>query len=125
MNETLAQGFFLRFDDGDDSCRLGAAVITRDEVLAVAGFNGMMPAPVGKQIVKAASAAGVTVTVVECDGPVKIVALTWGKIDPVALWPVLSQGIAVSATKAVLIECMEMGTFPADFDLSQIDDLIT
>lgn len=121
MNETIAQGFFLRFDDSDDSCRIGAAVITRDETLAVAGFNGLMPAPVGKQIIEAASAAGVTVTVVYCDGPEKIVALTWGKLDPVSLWPVLAQGIALSATKAFLIEAWDAGMFPADFDLSQID----
>jgi hypothetical protein len=125
VNETVAQGFFLHFDDRNDSCHIGAAVIFKDDILAVAGFNGIMPSPVGQKLMQAASAAGVTVTIVHCDGPEKIVALTWGKIDPVSLWPVLAQGIAVSATKAFVNEAIECGMFPADFDTDQLDELLT
>jgi len=109
MNETVAQGFFIHFDDRKDAAHIGAAVMLRDETLAVAGLVGVIPAAVAKQLINAASRADVKVTIVACDGPEKIVALTWGDMDPVALWPFLAHGIAVSATRAFLMEAEECG----------------
>jgi len=99
--ETTAQAFFLNMDEASDTCQIGAAVILPDQYLAVAGFVGVMPLPVAQKLIQAASRAGVTVTVIHCDGPEKIVALTWGNIDPVELWPLLVLGIAESSTRAI------------------------
>jgi hypothetical protein len=68
-----------------------------------------MPSAVGQKLMVAASQAGVKTTIVACDGPNKIVALTWGDLDPVKLWPMLALGIAESATKAFLNELQDVG----------------
>jgi len=118
--DTLAQAFFMNMDTEANICEIGAAVILPDDMLAVAGFVGVMPLPVADVLLKAAVAAGVKVTIIINDPPVKIVALTWGKLDPIALWPYLAIGMAESATKAVLNVITEGDQ---DIDMTGLTDL--
>ena len=101
MIETIGQAFLLNFDDSDDTCQVGAAVITTDQMLAVGGLVGYIPGPVGVQLIKLAASADVRVTVLINDPPLRVVALSWGDIDVEKLYNIIARGIAESSMKAV------------------------
>jgi hypothetical protein len=100
--ETIAQAIFINFYSGKDTCSIGAAVITHEQIRAVGGLLGHIPGPVGKRIIASCAKAGVKVTIVRKNSNSEIIALTWGEFDPVKYWPLVSHGVAESILKNVL-----------------------
>jgi hypothetical protein len=121
MKTSVSQAIFIRFDDIAESALIGAATVSDDHILAVAGLVGFIPRDAAQKMYFAARDGGAKVTEIEGNEDGAVICLSWGDFDFGSHWDVIHNGIATSMTKAFLNAAKEAGLIDSSFDVSIVD----